>query len=38
MPKAAAALEAAIDILPLSQIAPMLVSASRHGLMGSHDG
>ena len=38
MPKAAAALEAAVDILPLSQIASKLVSASRHGLATAHNG
>jgi two-component system response regulator WspF len=38
MPKAAAALGAAVDILPLSQIASKLVSASRQGLMTIHDG
>jgi chemotaxis response regulator CheB len=38
MPKAAAALDAAVDILPLSQIASKLVSASRHGLVTTHIG
>jgi len=38
MPKAAAALDAAVEILPLSEIASKLLSASRHGLATVHDG
>jgi two-component system, chemotaxis family, response regulator WspF len=38
MPKAAVALNAAVDILPLSEIASKLLSASRHGLATVYDG
>jgi two-component system response regulator WspF len=38
MPRAAAALNAAVDILPLSEIASKLLSASRRGMATVHDG